>query len=311
MTSTKVEVGYRRFPITNKTYKAVYSAISPTKPSLSQAGRTVLITGATRGIGFEIARAFGRASAKKIIIVGREDQKVKTAAEKLAQEFAGASPCTIFEGRSCQIADPVSVDRLWDQLATEGDHVDVLVLNAAMTGQFGKLTTLGWEKVWQAVEVNVRSSHQFCDRLEQQALGQGQKKYIVNISTSAIHDFAAASYAPSYSLTKNSAALLLQLLARERLASEVQILSVHPGAILTPGAENLGADESTLDWDDVSLPSSTAVWAASDEATFLHGRFIWSGWDVEELAFGELRERLEHDENFLRVGVHGLEMPDE
>ncbi|KAM0563586.1 hypothetical protein ACHAPJ_001310 [Fusarium lateritium] len=310
MTSTKVDVGYRRFSITKRTYKAVYPAISPTKPSLSQAGRIILITGATQGIGSEIARSFGKAGAKNIIIVGREDHKVKTAAEKLAQEFAGANPCTIFEGRSCQIADPVSVDRLWDKLAAEGYHVDVLVLNAAMTGQFGKLKALGWEKVWQAAEVNVRSSHQFCDRLERQASGQGQK-YIVNISTSAIHDFAAASYAPSYSLTKNSAALLLQLLARELSSSEIQIVSVHPGAILTPGAENLGADESTLDWDDISLPSSTAVWAASDEAAFLYGRFIWSGWDVEELASGELRKHLEHDENFLRVGVHGLEIPDE
>jgi hypothetical protein len=50
-----------------------------------------------------------------------------------------------------------------------------------------------------------------------------------------------------------------------------------------------------------------AVWAASDEAAFLHGRFIWSTWDVEELASGRLRKRLESDENFLRVGVHGLE----
>lgn len=277
MTSKKVEVGYRRFAITSKTYKAVYPAISPTEPSLSQAGRTVLITGATRGIGFEIARAFGKAGAKRIIVVGREDIQVRSVAEKLTQEFAGTNPCTIFEGRSCQIADPASVDGLWDQLSAEGNHVDVLVLNAAMTGQFGKLKVLGWEKVWQAAEVNIRSSHQFCDRLEQQALGQGHKvrsrltpvsayscrcffdgvtvtkfvqKYIVNISTSAIHDFAAASYAPSYSLTKNSAALLLQLLARERPAPEMQIVSVHPGAILTPGAENLGADESTLDWDD-------------------------------------------------------------
>ncbi|KAF4954076.1 hypothetical protein FSARC_12243 [Fusarium sarcochroum] len=311
MTSTKVEVGYRRFSITSRTHKTVYPAISPTKPSLSQTGRTILITGATRGIGFEIARAFGKAGAKRVIIVGREDLQVKTAAEKLTQEFAGTNPCTIFESRSCQIADPVSVDKLWDQLAAEGNVVDVLVLNAAMTGQFGKLKVLGWEKVWQAAEVNVRSSHQFCDRLEQQALGQGHKKYVVNISTSAIHDFAAASYAPSYSLTKNSAALLLQLLARERPASEMQIVSVHPGAILTPGAENLGANESTLDWDDISLPSSTAVWAASDEAAPLHGRFIWSGWDVEELASGELRKRLEDDENFLSVGVHGLEMPSE
>ncbi|KAK1244615.1 hypothetical protein MKX07_003414 [Trichoderma sp. CBMAI-0711] len=56
----------------------------------------------------------------------------------------------------------------------------------------------------------------------------------------------------------------------------------------------------------VSLPSSVAVWAASDEAAFLHGRFIWSAWDVEELQMGPLRERIETDDKFLRIGVYGL-----
>ena len=106
----------------------------------------------------------------------------------------------------------------------------------------------------------------------------------------------------------------------------MQFVSIHPGAILTPAAAELGVDETTLDWDDsklshsnfpshsnnltlVSLPSSTAVWAASDEAAFLNGRFMWSSWDVEELASGEVGKRIESDENFLRVGVHGLEYP--
>ena len=117
---------------------------------------------------------------------------------------------------------------------------------------------------------------------------------------------------------------MLQLLAREVPVSEMQFVSIHPGAILTPAAAELGVGETTLDWDDsklshsifpshsnnsilVSLPSSTAVWAASDEAAFLNGRFMWSSWDVEELASGEVGKRIETDENFLRVGVHGLE----
>ncbi|KAH7186103.1 uncharacterized protein B0J16DRAFT_363143 [Fusarium flagelliforme] len=303
MANETVQIGYRLFHITSKTHKAVYPAISPSNPSLSQAGKTILITGATRGIGFEIARAFAAAGAERVIILGRDQSKSDSAAEKLTQETGR----NVFEGRSCEIASPASVDKLWDQLDSDGIDVDVIVLNAALTSQFGKMTDLGWEEVWNAYEVNVRSSHQFCDRLRKQALGQGRKKYVVNISTSAIHDFPAASYSPSYSLSKNSAALLLQLLARELPVSEIQFVSIHPGAILTPAAAELGVDETTLDWDDISLPSSTAVWAASDEAAFLNGRFIWSSWDVEELASGELGKRIENDENFLRVGVHGLE----
>jgi hypothetical protein len=49
-----------------------------------------------------------------------------------------------------------------------------------------------------------------------------------------------------------------------------------------------------------------AVWAASPEARFMHGRFLWAKWDVTELKEAELRERLEKDDTFLRVGVVGL-----
>lgn len=132
------------------------------------------------------------------------------------------------------------------------------------------------------------------------------QRYLVNVATSAIHDWVAGANTKSYAMTKNSGVLLLQQLARDSPVSKMQVVSFHPGAILSPGAKNAGATERTLDWDDISLPSSVAIWAASDEAAFLHGRFIWSAWDVEELRSGPLRERIEQDENYLRIGVHGV-----
>lgn len=54
------------------------------------------------------------------------------------------------------------------------------------------------------------------------------------------------------------------------------------------------------------LPGHYAVWAASDEAAFLHGRFTWTAWDVDDLRTGELRKRIDSDPNYLKVGVVGL-----
>jgi len=58
----------------------------------------------------------------------------------------------------------------------------------------------------------------------------------------------------------------------------------------------------------VYLPGHFAVWAASKEARFLHGRLVWSKWDVDEMAdpAGPFRQRIEKDDKFLRVGVVGL-----
>ena len=92
-----------------KTHKVVYPAISPSNPSISQAGKTILITGATRGIGFEIARTFAASGAERVIILGRDQSKSDSAAEKLTQETGR----NVFEGRSCEIDTPASVDALW------------------------------------------------------------------------------------------------------------------------------------------------------------------------------------------------------
>jgi hypothetical protein len=55
-----------------------------------------------------------------------------------------------------------------------------------------------------------------------------------------------------------------------------------------------------------NLPGAFAVWAASPEAKFLHGRYVYAAWDVEELARPEIMERLEADRDYLQVSVKGL-----
>ncbi|KAH0491654.1 hypothetical protein TgHK011_003075 [Trichoderma gracile] len=299
------KIPYKVISITNKTHRTSYPAISPSRPALSQAGRTVLITGGSGGIGYGIALAFAAAGASRVIIVGRDEAKQRAAAESLAHE-AGPDSHTEFEGRAASPASPEAIDALWDSLSAEGVLVDVLVLNAAVTGSVvqDSLWTAGWESTWEMLIVHVRSINHYSERFWKQNVDK--KRYIVNVSTSAIHDFEAGEATKAYALTKTSGMLLMQQLARDTPVDKMQIVSFHPGAILSPGAKSGGADENSLNWDDISLPSSVAVWTASDEAAFLHGRFIWSAWDVEELQKGPLRERIETDDKFLRVGVHGL-----
>lgn len=67
--------------------------------------------------------------------------------------------------------------------------------------------------------------------------------------------------------------------------------------------------EYSLIFDNISedLPGYFAVWAASEEAKFLHGRFVWAKWDVTELRKGPLRDMIDADPEFLQVGVKGME----
>jgi hypothetical protein len=54
----------------------------------------------------------------------------------------------------------------------------------------------------------------------------------------------------------------------------------------------------------VDLPSHMAVWLASDEAAFLHGRYVWANWDVGELV--ELKEKIIDNKSLLKVGIIGV-----
>lgn len=57
----------------------------------------------------------------------------------------------------------------------------------------------------------------------------------------------------------------------------------------------------------VALPADFSVWAASPEASWLHGRFVWANWDVDELkANPEVLKKLESDNGYLKLGVGGL-----
>ncbi|KAL2828083.1 hypothetical protein BJY01DRAFT_261639 [Aspergillus pseudoustus] len=248
-----------------------YDAINPHRPPLTQKGRTVLVTGGSSGIGYAISRAFAEASADRVIIVGRRHIALEEAYGSLKRELPA------FQGeiqrRLCDISSLANIDHLWTAFAEEGISVDVVVLNAASFSVERPVLELG---------------------------------YLINLSTMAIYNSDASPNNLNYGASKNAAALLLQMMARDVSADELQIVSYHPGPVLTQAARDRGYDENTFPWTDVNVPGQFAVWASSDEAKFLHGRFVHSNWDVNELQSGRARELIDADPNFLKIGVKGL-----
>ncbi|KAI0161127.1 NAD(P)-binding protein [Hypoxylon sp. FL1284] len=294
-----------RFQLTKTFHVAPYPAISPKRPELSQAGQTVLVTGGSMGIGFEIARAFVQAGARKVIIVARRAAAVDAAVEKLRRE--AQTTATEVEGRTCDQGDLASVAELWGALAGAGTAVDVLVLNAASISPVQTILELGVARLWRDYEVNVRGQLDMTERFYKQKGRQNKKPlYLVHVSTLSIHDFSVGNAYPGYGLTKNGSALALQVTAQDVPAADMQIVSYHPGAIFTEAAERNGFTKDSIAWQDGALSGQFAVWAATPDAAFLHGRFVWANWDVEGLKTGELRKRIDEDPEYLKIGVNGL-----
>ncbi|KAH7236746.1 uncharacterized protein BKA55DRAFT_521622 [Fusarium redolens] len=166
---------YEPVPLTKNLHAKVYGAIHPSQPQVSQAGKTVLITGGSAGIGYAIAKNFALAGADKVIIAGRTCRKLDEVMARLSLDHSDS--VTKFESVVCQMSDSSSIDQMFDNLGANCIHVDVLVLNAALNVE-GTLSDQGWEKAWEQFVVNTRALHQLCDRLHQQD-AQGKRKVYV------------------------------------------------------------------------------------------------------------------------------------
>lgn len=160
--------------VTKTIHRDVYPAISPSRPELSQAGRTVLITGGGTGVGHSIARSFVQASAATVIIIGRRADVLATSAASLEAEAKKISTKTKIVARTCDIVNLKEVEGFWEWLQKENIVVDVFVANAAKFTEPKSIVELGAEEVWSQMEVNVKSPLYFFEKFYKQD-GEGQK----------------------------------------------------------------------------------------------------------------------------------------
>lgn len=87
-------------------------------------GKVVIITGSTDGIGYEIAKLFGREKAR-VVVTGRSEEKCRTVAEEIINEGGTAA------GIRCDVTVPEDLDRMFDEALRTYGRIDVLVNNVA------------------------------------------------------------------------------------------------------------------------------------------------------------------------------------
>ncbi|ESA43461.1 uncharacterized protein NCU08784 [Neurospora crassa OR74A] len=289
-----------------------YPAINPAlNPLLSQAGKTVLITGATAGIGFAMAKSFVTASASKVIITGRRQERLDEAVGLLRQHAKELGKQTEVVSEKSDAANMEEIDVLWKKLGEEGEVVDVLILNAVGEMAAGGLCEDGGRttvEIWAKLEANLRGPMRYTELFMKQ--GKERQKFLINISTASAHisfpEYSPAlSSSPEYGFTKATAGLFFRYIAQRSDPEKMQVVSIHPGTIYSELWQGLGVEKSVLPFDDISLPADFAVWATTKEARFIHGRFVWANWDVEELK-AKYAERFKEDAELFRFGVCGL-----
>jgi hypothetical protein len=129
-------------------------------------GRTALVTGASAGIGREIARLLAREVGTLILVARRQDRLAE-----LARELGGRADLRVLV-RAVDLLDRAAAGAMLDGLEREGVAVDVLVNNAGF-GAYGLLEKTGWAKLEQMLELNVVSTTFLLHRLLPPMIGRG------------------------------------------------------------------------------------------------------------------------------------------
>lgn len=198
----------------------------PIDPS-SLTGKTVLVTGASKGIGAEIARHVGAAGAHVIAHYGKDREGAEAATRAVPDERR-----FLVQGNFDQRE---VADRVWREALAWRGRVDVLINNAAVMLWNGGIDedNATWDSVWaRTLQVNVLSPAQLMRRALQHFRAQGGG-VIVTISSWVVHRGVSNPDTMAYGASKAAIRSMTQSVARNYAGDGVLAYVIAPGVVDT------------------------------------------------------------------------------
>ena len=237
-------------------------------------GRRALITGASRGIGREIAVRYA-AEGAAVTIVARSEDRLAEVADEIRR--AGGS-CTVI---AADLTDPEVATSIVEQATAAMGGLDILVNNAGGNSFSTTVETMrysGWRKT---MELNLDSIVRLI-QAALPALKDSGNASIINVSSVA--GMRGIPFMAHYGAAKAALISLTRTLAIELGTSGVRVNALVPGWIETDLTEFLRADEgmehAVLDrvpmarWGRADEIASGAVFLAGDASSFMTGQSL-------------------------------------
>lgn len=233
-------------------------------------GRRAIVTGASRGIGAEIARAMARAGAA-VVLAARDAEALARVAEEIANTGGRAVAVPT------DVTDPAAVERMVATALDEWGGLDIAVNDAAGGGhaptpladvspdQFRSALTISLEGVFLSLK------HEIPAML---ATGGGA---IVNMASTA--GFEAVAGLAGYVSAKHGLIGLTKVAALDYAAQGIRVNAIAPGPILTERLQAAGEEMQrragmAMPMRRIGQPAEVAaatVWLCSDQASFITG----------------------------------------
>jgi uncharacterized protein len=196
---------------------------------------TVLITGASGGIGYELAKLFAR-DRHHLVLVARSAEKLAQVAAEL--QTSGVSAKTV----AIDLAQPPAPRFLFDQLQREGIVIDILVNNAGF-GAFGEFAQMPEDEILGQIALNIAALTELT-RLFLPPMISRRSGRILNVASVA--GFQPGPLMAVYYATKAYVISFTEAVANELRNSGVTVTCFCPGATHTGFAQRAGIGKSRL-----------------------------------------------------------------
>jgi len=251
-------------------------------------GKVAIVTGASRGIGAAVARAYSDAGAAVVLAARNAD-----ALDAVARRLPGDTLVV-----PTDVADAGSVARLVERTVSRFGRLDVACNNAAHGDHMPTLLAdIPLDRFDAAVAVNLRGLF-LAMKHEIPAMVESGGGAIVNMSSTAGHH--GVSGLADYVATKWGLEGMTRAAALDYAADGVRVNAIAPGPILTDGLAQAGpaaqqAAASAMPMQRIGQPEevgAAAVWLSSDHSAFVTGTtVILDGGELAGVAAYAIRRR--------------------
>jgi NAD(P)-dependent dehydrogenase (short-subunit alcohol dehydrogenase family) len=250
------------------------------------AGRTALITGASQGLGLEIARSYLREGAR-IVICARSEETLRGAQE----ELAGLGEV---HGRPADVASPEEVDALVAFAVEHLGGLDVLVNNAGVYGPKGAIDEVDWAAWAKAIEINLMGSV-LPVRAALPHLRAAERGKVVQLSGGGATQ--PVPFLSAYAASKAAVVRFMETLAGEVALDGIDVNAIAPGAlntrmldeVLEAGPEAVGEafyakalQQRDSGGTSLERGAALSVYLGSRKSDGITGRLLSAVWDPWE-----------------------------
>jgi NAD(P)-dependent dehydrogenase (short-subunit alcohol dehydrogenase family) len=211
--------------------------------------RVALVTGANRGIGFEVCRQLARLDYR-VILTSRDAAKGQAVARKLKLE----SLPVVF--RPLDVSVEASLDAAYRFVVAEFGRLDVLVNNAGIRLDGDRsVMDLNREVLLQTLETNTLGALRLCQAFIP-LMKKGHYGRVVNVSSTMGQHARMGNMSAAYRLSKDALNALTQMIADSIHTGDVLVNSCHPGWVRT----DMGGPHASL---SIEQGADTIVWLAT------------------------------------------------